>query len=305
MRLKTLTFILIITAVLVGYQNCGNVRVGPKEVELPSTSFAIAGSFCPSTQRDVAFVLQEFYAINLTARASRFSGKFLADSDMDGISDKEEVEMFSLDPIRRRTRGILDTVCVDAGLIGCDPGIAGDPLTFGIKSIDVENQFNSGVYGEDQDKDKIPDFVELLFGTLVNVADGDISSDNPGGESNRNEIKKGLAPRSTLDQSLNQTFQVSVVPTLNLDLDCGASSEGYSFQVDRMPLSETLAFTSSDEPYLNHVRDENVILFLVVSVKANGDQEISYALRKVPLKGLVQNIDLQPDDFRMISELPE
>lgn len=289
--------------VLVGYQNCGDIKVAPPPIEAPSTYLKVGGSFCPSIQRVDAFSLQEFYALNLTARSSRFSGLFQPDSDADGVSDFDETDRFDLDPDNRRTFGTLDSVCVEAGLIGCNPGNSGSALTFGLRTIDLENQFNSGVYGEDQDQDRIPDFVELLFGTLVNSPDSDISSDSPGGESNIDEIKKGLAPRSILDDSLSDKFWVKAIPRLDDSVDCGTVMNGYSFDIAQLPLVETRPFSSEDEPYLNHAANENLILILLVSVKDSGQQEISYVLRRVPLAPGQVGIDVKPEDFKLINNL--
>lgn len=303
MKLRVFGLIFAVAVLLVNYQNCGNVRVQPQASLPPPSYLKVGGSFCPSIQADDPYVLQEFFAVNLTARASRFSGKFLADSDMDGIADIEEEEDFSLDPLNRRTMGVLDSVCVEAGMIGCNPGNPGEFLSFGLKTIDLIDQGNSGVYGVDQDQDRIPDFVELLFGTSVNVADADVSSDLPGGESNISEIKKGMAPRSPLDQNLSDAFKIKLNSSLDLSFGCGASSEGYSFRVAQLPMVETLAFSSVDEPYLNHAANENVVLFLVVSVRANGEQEVSYALRKVPLAPGQVDIEVSAPDFEIINPI--
>jgi hypothetical protein len=289
---------------VLGYQNCGDVSLSNKEASQGGAAsfYKVTGDFCTSLDPTRSFSLQHFYVLNLTARASRVTGRFTADSDMDGISDEEEVNMFGLNPLRRRTFGLLDSVCAEAGLVGCDV-VEGDALTLGLKTSDLENQLNSGVYGEDQDQDGIPDLVELLFGTLVNFPDADVASSGPSREKNVIQIKKGMAPRTPLDdQVMPDSLKIQVEYGLNGDLDCGAGNDAYSFQVGRLPVLPTLAFSSSDEPYLSHEANVNMILFLVVSVSSNGNQEISYVLRPIQYPGSSVNIQIQKDDFRLISD---
>lgn len=282
---------------IVVFQNCGNVKVEQPSIPAPQQFFSVSGSFCPSNSGAQTFLLQEFYIVNLTTKVSRFSGRFLADSDMDGLPDIEETEDFSLNPTSRRTNGILDAVCLDAGLVGCTPSGAGNFVSFGLKDVDVENQYLSGAYAQDQDQDKIPDFLEILFGTLVGTQDGDVSSDSPGGETSIEQIKKGKAPKSTLDNTLPEAQQTSYQTQYSTQVACPNSTNGYQFSLDQMPLLPTLAFSSTDESYLNHAENENLILFMVVSVTNGGAQKISYVLKKISYDNPLVTITLAPTDF--------
>jgi hypothetical protein len=304
MQLKRVFSLLLLFSIpILLYQNCGQEvsLVSPK----PSNDvfFRMGGSFCPSVDAINNYSLQEFYILNLTARASRYNGQFLADSDIDGISDVEELQ-YGFDPVVRRTNGILDSICLDAGATNCDQVVLGDFLTFGLMTSDLESVQSPGVIGFDQDEDHIPDFVEILFGTLINQADGDVSSDDINdGKSNITEIKMGLAPRSILDRGVSETYHTKVInQRLDSSVICANGQPGYSFRLQQLPLLDTLAFTSLDEPYLNHAAGDNLIMFLVVSVTAGGVQEISYALKNVNVSNQQVEVEVTPNDFKNINQ---
>lgn len=297
--MRWLVVILPTITLLLFYQNCGDVQLTPPTAKA-DVYFRMTGEFCTSVQNP-GYSLQEFYVVNLTARASRFSGKFLVDSDMDGIPDEEEVT-YGFDPQNRRTHSILDIVCLEAGAVYCDQGVTGQFLSFGLQDIDTEGG-GTGLTGWDQDQDKIPDFLELLYGTLINGMDGDISSSGHSTDTNIMQIKKGLAPRSTLDESINSSFY-TLVKTRLAETSC-AYGQRYEFQIEQLPLLQTAAFTSSvpEESYLDHTAGENVILFLVVSVSSGGQQEVSYVVKRVNYNDPQVTISVLPEDFKLIDQL--
>lgn len=305
MPLKRIVSLLLVFAIpVLFYQNCGqDIQLNSPEV-VSKKSFRLQGNFCPSVDAANTYSLQEFYVLNLTARTSRYSGRFLADSDMDGVADVEEVQ-YGFNPLLRRTYSILDSICLDAGSVNCQQTAPASFLTFGLMSNDLKVVPSPGVRGYDQDQDHIPDFVEILFGTLINQADGDISSDDINdGLTNIDEIKLGLAPRSNLDRNLSETFYTKVVDhRLDQAVDCANGQPGYSFKLQQLPLLDTLEFSSVDESYLNHAEGENLILFLVVSVTSNGVQEISYALKAISIQTPEVDIQISPLDFKNINQL--
>lgn len=153
--------------------------------------------------------------INLTT--VRRNGIVQADSDMDGLTDNEEIKLGS-DPQNPRsmTAGILDGICMRLGgkeacdakkaSITCDANLF---VGFGMTDCDVKvlgldklpGQITNGT---DADGDGILDFVEIIKGTNPAVSDMTLDPDGDG-ITNKDEILRGTDPNAP-DADLKSTL---------------------------------------------------------------------------------------------------
>lgn len=224
------------------------------------------------------YIVRKFGVVNLTAKMIK--GQLYADSDMDGIIDLDE-ENLGFDPTRRRSRvngnQLLDGLCFGLKAKKCPAQLACGPSNaLGFNSCDIASY--SMTDGVDTDKDDIPDIIEVLKGTLPNH--NDAFSNNDGDTLPlHEEIAIGRDPFFK-DDGLDRSFllQYSHYKSPESLIECPANQQAWTFQIDHVPTIPTLATNNTfDEDvkiqFLNHEKDENIILVYYIIKKVNEDSD--------------------------------
>lgn len=221
------------------------------------------------------FTVKKFGVANLTALMRQ--GRLLADSDMDGIPDIDEVAR-GFDPTRARSgvngNQLLDGVC-PKGLTASQCHVftgCSAPNSMGLSSCDISALGLTD--GLDSDKDGMPDLLEIVKGTQANYDD---RFNNIDGDSRvlMDEIAVGSDPFYP-DDNLPPELLISFSQRLAAQpiMGCDANQESWTFHIDNVPLVPTLA-TVVDDPissqveFLKHGVNENVLFIYYIVGKAN------------------------------------
>ncbi|MCB0347184.1 MAG: hypothetical protein KDD37_00025, partial [Bdellovibrionales bacterium] len=243
MKKNKFVFPILMLIPIVFYQNCGDVSLTTPVPEVKVQR--LKGSFCGSHETGDTFRVVDFYIVNLNGRIDS-NGVFGADSDADGVLDSKEIELQNLGfqylPNNRRTFGILDGLCYIKSSVNCSIAGASTPVSFGLFDTDFP-----GFTGFDTDQDNILDFVEVLFQTSVLEAD-DIPSDGDDLD-NYEEIHVGRNPNSDADSSIEPQFLLNYqyYPVGQTE-SCAENQISYEFEVFNLPIADTEAFNSLEEP---------------------------------------------------------
>lgn len=303
---KVSLLILISTGVsaLFAFQNCSKV---PLEAESRSQVYYASanGKICLTGSYD-KYTVDSFYVVNLNT--SFKDAELQADSDADGLSDADEVQK-GFDPLNRRTSSqLLDSICLDlSGSNDCaanKPSCTNTPNKFGLtdcdyKSLGLQQLYQHPDQGLDSDKDGIPDLIEVLRGTLPNVADdtGDPDHDLI---LNKTEITKGTNP---LYADNNDSLSTRVISSISKNTgDKSCTGESWTMKIDQVPFVPVEEFT---DPYdkmvpaggltLSHEKDENiavVVLKIRPLLGTAGNAIILFkSLRLAPPTGLDFSLD--------------
>lgn len=221
----------------------------------------------------------DLYAtINMTAY--RKNGEIVADSDMDGLTDDEEVKL-GYDPQNPRSSnvsGILDGICERLGgptacqakrsRITCDPNKL-DLL--GLSDCDTKILGLNTLPGAladtvDSDRDGMPDFVEVIKGTDPARADMTLDPDNDAIVT-RDEILRGTDPffkdNETPVFKLNQS-SITFRPTSSVENALTCSAGTWDLSLGRLQYAETLPVTSFADSLatMKHPRNAQIVLVL-------------------------------------------
>ena len=302
---KVRLLILSLSALLLvmSFQNCGDVRV-ETPVQIASKTSLLRGEFCAGEPGGDPVQLQNFFFINLTAKAV---GKhLLPDSDIDGVADETEVANVALGFLKDSpySSGILDGICAQQGGQGCVPTVC-DPavLSLGLLQCDaIAISSTSTLTGADTDLDGVPDFIEVLKGLdpLRAILDEDTDLQADGSFSNIDELQQGLDPTSieNLDVSLRTYWTAPKQADRGL---CG-NQDRYAFMVNSFPLVDVEA---SDNPYfaeLSHARNENVMIAIFVSYPLDRTKsgKIFYQILKVNKDSGPPELLMDPAEFKLL-----
>ena len=222
----------------------------------------------------VPYVLEHFVATNLTATNRR--GEILADSDMDGIPDREE-EIRGFSPQRARSlapqTSILDGACGGLDAESCSRASidnCGSANALGITQCDVDRLSLSN--GIDSNGDGLLDRLRLVKGLAVNASSPFNEGDNM---PEFQEVLLGRDPMSFDDDFAPEySFRFRIERGVDPTGQCPADQQYFRFRLDQIPLVRTLAMDSSDAisqqtPWLHHGRDENIILIYYILRPAN------------------------------------
>lgn len=227
-------------------------------------------------------------AMNLTSL--RRGGRLLADSDMDGVPDEDEVKL-GLDPTNPRSSGVdgvLDGICVRLGgidacktkraSITCNSSIYNSMglTNCDFKMLDLDKLPGVLEWGIDSDHDGVPDFIEIIKGT--NPALADMTADPDGdGVSNLEELQKGSDP-FTADTELASTvlnnFQVNSVPQ-SQNPTC--NGDGWSIDLNRLQAIKTKTVAASGSLLADwaHTKNQQVLFVYYRLTPQNSNSPIT------------------------------
>lgn len=225
--------------------------------------------------RKIKYVVREFGILNLTARMK--NGLLHADSDMDGLLDKDEAPL-GFDPARSRSSGavaLLDGLCPQGMPVASCPKMTAcsKPNAMGLSDCDVGALGLTD--GLDTDRDDLPDAVEILKGGSANTFDLMKNLDGDSLPLVEEILRYGRDPNSPDDnareeQLLDYSHQLSEVPLG----DCPANQESWSFEANYIPLVETVETFPEDNisrysSHLKHQAGENVVLIYYIVGRSN------------------------------------
>lgn len=223
------------------------------------------------TQTSTDYQPDSLSLVNLTT--IRKNGTIQADSDMDGLTDVEEIKLGS-DPQNPRSMvsGVLDGICQRVGgATECERKKASSmcsPTTlvgFGltdcdVRVLDLHTLPGQNTLGVDADGDGVLDFIEIIKGTNPAVADMTLDPDGDG-ITNKDEILRG-----TDINSPDANLKLSVIN--NTDVRYSPASEGlcpnggWTIEASRLQTvaNESLSGLSGSLTALEHSRNQHVMM---------------------------------------------
>jgi len=216
----------------------------------------------------VNYELKKIYAVNLTSIMKKNS--IFADSDMDGVTDTEELQ-FGWDPLNPRSTGFLDSLCLKLGkdksrcLLERSKMTCSEEIkSLGMNECDLKfahQYFGLPLTNIDTDRDGLQDFIEIIKG--LNPARHD-AFENPSGDGFTNEEKVilGLDIKSNLNlYPVDENSQISL-RFQESSASCENKEKAYDYELESIPLKSTEKYSdpSSESNNLSHEKDENVIL---------------------------------------------
>lgn len=277
------------------------------------------------TQSTIDYQPESFALINLTT--INRNGKLYADSDMDGLTDEEEIEMQS-DPQNPRSLvpGVLDGICKSLGgkdeclkkrlQTQCVPDqIVGFGLTdCDIKILGLDKIPGQLQLGIDADKDGIPDFIEIIKGTNPAVADMTLDPDSDN-FSNRDEIIRGTDPKIA---DINNDLLLNIVTTkYSPPSENYCSYGGWSLNASRIQakVNEELFNVPKELDFLVHNKNQQVVILLYKLTPTNSaNPEVEYYFKPLKInysikngKESIQSIDevIKPNNFSFIGKVKQ
>ncbi len=225
------------------------------------------------------YTVKKFGVANLTAKMVR--GRLMADSDMDGLADDEEMRL-GFNPVNPRSgvsAKILDGLC-PAGM-SADQCTAYDGIDCGPIGQLLLNKCDRGAQsmtdGVDTDRDLIPDVIEVLKGTRPNFAERPDDNPEPDNMTTLREIDLGRDPFYP-DDSVNSNLLLNYVNMVGTTTsNCGPNQESWSVDLVNAPLVATkeVALTNfeggENVALVNHQQDENILLVYYIVEKETQD----------------------------------
>lgn len=223
------------------------------------------------TQTSTDFQPDSLALINLTT--IRKNGVLLADSDMDGVPDVEEIKLGS-DPQNPRsmTAGILDGICMRLGgkqacdtkkaSVTCNPNLF---VGFGMTDCDVKvlglDQLAGQItYGTDADGDGILDFIEIIKGTNPLVSDMTLDPDGDG-ITNKDEMLRGTDPNSP-DADLKSTVINNTSVQYSPASEGMCPNGGWTVEASRLQTTRTVELSGlpASISILEHRSNQHVMM---------------------------------------------
>jgi len=223
--------------------------------------------------------------VNLTMK--RVGGKLEADSDIDGLSDEEEIALGS-NPTNARSQvpGVLDGVCMKVGgfaqcltkrnAITCSV----TPNALGISDCDLQllkihNLFAHPDLGVDTDKDGMPDIVEILRGTDPGVKD--MLADPDGDERTHKQEILENTETTKFDHLLDPSDKPNyTVRYLNREQSPICAYGAWQLHATTLPGISTKQLISAQPATFNHALKENVYLIFYRQEPTNSRENIQF-----------------------------
>lgn len=229
-----------------------------------------ADALCESIISQAAIDYQPDFAAAVNLSVLRRNGILQADSDMDGLTDKEEGNL-GYDPLKARSAGVdgvLDGICKKlGGKVQCQErrdAVTCDSSRFNsmglsecdIKILGLNQEGEMKEWGLDSDDDGMPDLVEILKGTDPLIKDMSFDPDSDG-QSTRSEILLGRDPFEVdgeiPDNELSQ-FEVKYEGKVEDEPSCQFGA--WKLSLKNSPVIEVKAYSETGRENFSH--DKNV-----------------------------------------------
>lgn len=244
----------------------------PTKAKLPETleikdMGSLSSQLCElyKPQATYAYLAYQQTAININR--VQYEGNFEADSDADGISDKEEIKL-GFNPLNPRTKGVLDSLCQRAGLdvSSCNAPASCTTTEVGIGLRDCDIKFATTYFGKtlngyDTDGDQVVDFVEIIRDTNPVVADMQNDMDRDG-INNIKEIINGSGVNNKSKPGETDSVKFEWKKSKNKTSCANPSEENYDYNFAQAPISQGLNYSDSQGGKIDfsHKGEENVYL---------------------------------------------
>lgn len=311
---------ILTTVLLISYfQNCSDVHVSPPPVVEASQAplGKLGARICPSLSnngKNYGFNLRQVFVVNLTSLPVKDG--LAIDSDMDGIADADEVKD-GFKPANRRSFGMLDLICLKTGGAGgCvpKPGCIDAALSPGLTGCDLSNFKAANSIGQmtglDTDNDDLPDFLEVLRGTNVIVADGGDDYDVDL-QTNLDEISLGSDINSAVSQDSKNLVNFDQAET---NETCNTRQKIFEININNIRLLPDTLAVVDDHPLvvgsqkidLSHGAGENVLAVIYVSEPAATTvvkKEIYMQIMKVHSTESSGDFIIKESDFVFLGEV--
>lgn len=309
---KLLLSALGILALVLFFQNCGDVNIDPHvPVELPSSkTVAFSGEFCSGIPNQGKRLVENFFFVNLTAIA--YGESILPDSDIDGIPDsvEESNSHLGFSALNAYSSGILDGICFNQGGVDCVPVSCSDeltPISLGLLQCDATAiSSSSELTGVDTDQDGIPDWIEVLkrLDPLRALIDEDTDMLPDGTNSNIDEIQRGTDPASQAQIPRTSEVNASFQKLSSSSTGYCQNQDLYSFYISSFPILEVKAYSNPYFPELSHSENENVFIAFYISKPLNTNEtaQIFYKLIKVHKDSGDPTLIINPEEFELLGE---
>lgn len=245
--------------------------------DLATTQQQLCSKIQPNSQVD--YNLKSLYAVNLSTLMRK--NVIEADSDMDGVTDKEEQALgWTIDD--SHSTGPLDGICywssrdkstcqsVASGLTcaagGFNLGLSQCDRAYGNKL------FGRGLNNSDIDRDSVPNFIEIIRGTALSRAD---MLDNPTADGINNFLKitQGMdVAASTATWPIGSEYLMDIKYEVSEQL-CSTGLKKVDYELDQIPFVDVVKYTDpSDDVSVNlsHEANENVVLVFSVWQSSGG-----------------------------------
>lgn len=260
--------------------------------------------------------------VNLSVK--RVNGVLEADSDMDGLSDNEEIELGS-NPANARSQvpGVLDGICIRVGgfnacqtmrnAITCSTtankfGVADCDL----KILKIDKLYSHPDQGVDSDKDGMPDIIEILRGTDPGLRD--MSADPDGdGRTNKQEILENTDPMK-FDKLLYSAERPEYsVKYVNKQQAQVCSYGAWQLHATTLPGLDTVFFNAGQPVTWSHAAGENVYMVFYRQDSLNSASEnvqfygalvhATYVRQSNPIGVFLDRSVILPVDFEKMGEV--
>ncbi|MCC2677819.1 MAG: Calcium-binding acidic-repeat protein precursor [Pseudobdellovibrio sp.] len=276
--------------------------------DLSATQAQLCSRLQPSSRVD--YNLKSIFAVNLSSLMRK--NVIEADSDMDGVSDKEEAAL-GWAPDNYRSTGAIDGLCYwsSRNKTQCSSVAAGltcsrSSFNFGLSECD--KAFANKLYGRplvnaDIDKDAVPNFIEIIRGTSLARSD---MLDNPTADGFNNYLKitKGMDVAASISTwPIDDDYLMDFKFTVEADA-CANGLDQVNYQLDHIPFAEnTLKYTDpSNDLAVNfsHEANENIVLVFSVWQSSGG---ITLPNRLYVQKWIVPKAaDAKKDEVKFLGE---
>jgi hypothetical protein len=209
------------------------------------------------------FQVLNFGVVNLTARMR--SGVLYPDSDMDGLTDEQEIAL-GFKPDNPRSSGhqlslnLLDGLCPKGLPASQCPQTSSSqiPNLMGLTDQDIASYNPPNPDGLDSDKDGIPDLVEILKGTSPNYDDTQTNLD---GDlmTMMQELAVGRDPFFA-DDNLPASLLVNFTQTPTAATStCTLDQQPFSVNINNVPLVHTIPVQIDPSDSANYIPGNNFV----------------------------------------------
>lgn len=232
----------------------------------------LATKMCDLYKPQATYAYRSYQTTAININRVQYENQYEADSDADGLSDKEEIKL-GFDPLNPRSKNVLDSLCTRAGFSpdNCiaPPNCLQEHRGFALTDCDIKfasTYFGKTLTGYDTDQDQIIDFVEIIRGTNPVASDMQIDIDKDG-ISNIRELIDGTGVNNKTQVVETDLVKFSWAKA-NKPQSCSSENEEYyAFNFIQAPVIAGLNYTDAlpGKIDFSHKGTENIYLVIYLT----------------------------------------